>query len=575
MLNIFLESFLALIAGILTIAAPCILLPLPIILGSSVGQNSKSRPLFITLGFVLTFTVLALALQFIVSHLGLNPNALRIGAVVLLALFALFMIWPTPFELFMARMNGFINKAGAASRNVGAGNLSGFLIGVIIGVIWAPCAGPILGSILTLVALKSNSGQASILLLAYAIGAGIPMLAIAYGGQAVTTKIKGIAKYATRLQQIFGVILLLVAASIYFQYDTLLQARLLNSFPNLGGKIEEKLNQSIKNPVTTFETERAGNLIVDMTDPNKTDKMKLRLKNYGPAPEFNGIFKWLNLSDNKESLNLSELKGKVVLIDFWTYSCINCIRTLPYITKWYDTYRDKGFVVIGVHTPEFAFEKETKNVQTAIKRHGIYYPVAQDNDFGTWNAYKNRYWPAHYLLDKNGDIVYVHFGEGAYDTTERVIQQLLEVDNTPTSNSILEETHRPQSPEMYFGSSRRENLSPAQKANSQDTTYQLPNELTLNTFAVSGQWRFGEEKAVCTQAPCSIKLHFSAKDLHMVAYSKEKVKLTLLLDGKTIPGIEISDSELYTLFKGLQSGEHIIEILIPTSGFEIFTFTFG
>jgi cytochrome c biogenesis protein CcdA len=231
-----LEILLAVLAGILTIAAPCILLPLPIILGASVGQQGTARPFFITLGFVLTFAALGLTLNALVQNLGLSPNTLRDGAAALLALFALFMIWPTPFELVTMRMSGLINRANQAGQGASKGNLGGFMIGVVIGVVWAPCAGPILGSILTLVAQEEDVARAGILLVAYSIGAGIPMLAIAYGGQALTTRVKGIARHAQRLQQAFGVIMLLLAVAIYFQYDTLLQAKLLEFIPALNPK---------------------------------------------------------------------------------------------------------------------------------------------------------------------------------------------------------------------------------------------------------------------------------------------------------------------------------------------------
>lgn len=575
------EIFLALIAGILTIAAPCILLPLPIILGTSVGQRSKTRPIFITLGFIFTFTVLALLIQFIISHLGLNPNFIRFVAVVLLAVFAIFMIWPTPFEKLMVHLNPLINRAGQVGTHNTSGNWSGLLIGIIIGIVWAPCAGPILGSILTLIALKNNIDQASVLLIAYAIGAGIPMLGIAYGGQALTTKVKSIAKYSHLLQQVFGVILLLLSVSIYFQYDIVIQAKLLAALPNLSEKLENNLSQSLNNNTLSpeqnepTETGKDKDPIIRLTDPDMQKNMPLTLQNYGKAPEFTGIYTWLNLPDDKDSLSLNDLKGKVVLIDFWTYSCINCIRTLPYVTKWYDTYKDKGFVVVGVHTPEFAFEKDTNNVATALKQHGINYPVAQDNDYGTWQAYNNQYWPAHYLIDKQGNIVYEHFGEGEYDTTERVIQQLLAVKMPDVSTTIPEETHSPLSPEMYFGNSRRVNLTKAQTANSTDTVYKLPNNVNFNNFAVSGTWKFDDDKAVCTKAPCTIRLHYAAKDVHMVAHSAQEANLLIIIDGNKKPAVPVLDYNLYNLFSGQKTEEHTIDIQIPTDNFEVFTFTFG
>lgn len=229
-----LQVLLALAAGVLTVAAPCILLPLPIVLGASVGRTSRTRPLFITLGFVLTFAALALTLNFLIQSLGLAPNTLRNGAAIVLAIFALLMIWPTPFERLTAHLSGLINRAGEASQHASSGNLGGFVIGVVIGAVWAPCAGPILGSILTLVAQQADLAVATVLLLAYSIGAGLPMLAIAYGGQALTTRVRSFARYSGRVQQVFGVIMLGLAAAIYLQYDTLVQAKLLDILPSVG-----------------------------------------------------------------------------------------------------------------------------------------------------------------------------------------------------------------------------------------------------------------------------------------------------------------------------------------------------
>lgn len=558
------QILLALIAGILTIAAPCILLPLPILLGSSVGQKSKTRPLFITLGFVITFAVLGITLNFLVRNLGLDPNTLRTAAVVLLGLFALFMIWPTPFEKLTQHLSGLINRAAKTGQAAGTGNAGGFVMGVVIGVIWAPCAGPILGSILTLIAQEQNIGKAFALLIAYAIGAGVPMLAIAYGGQAITTKIRFVAQYATRLQQVFGVILLLLALAVHFQYDTKLQAYLVERLPIIGSELEQQISEK-------FNTQDA---LVNDNGPGKDRRQKPTslIENMGPAPEFAGISHWLNTD---HPLTLSELRGKVVLVDFWTYSCINCIRTLPYVTKLYDTYKDKGLVVVGVHTPEFPFEKDTGNVSTALTRHGIHYPVAQDNDFGTWNAYSNHYWPAEYLIDQNGSIVHTHFGEGEYDETEMAIKQLLGLSGGATVDrgSDLSQI---KSPEMYFGLDRVEFLANGRNL-SGEQEYVIPNRLELNKFALSGTWRLDADKAVLTRGGGKIKLHFKSAKVHMVASSPKAggQSITAQVDNRPAMVLNISTPDLYTVFDSTDYGDHVLEITIPDAGFEAFTFTFG
>jgi len=539
------QILFALIAGMLTIAAPCILLPLPIILGGSVGQKNKTRPLFLVFGFILSFSIIALLINYLVSAVGFNPNTLRSIAVILLLIFAFFMIWPKPFERLMTNFNSLIGLANKAGKSTGKGNFSAFILGVLIGIIWAPCAGPILGSILTLIALQKNFGSASLLLISYAIGAGIPMLLIAYGGQALTTKIKSIAKYSLRIQQVFGVVLILLAGTIYFQYDTVIESKLLSSIPSFNTSLE--------------------NILISSSSKNNKSETSIS------APEFNGITHWLN----SDPITMKSLRGKVVLIDFWTYSCINCVRTLPYVTSWYNKYKDQGFIVIGVHSPEFAFEKDTNNVQTAINQYNITYPVAQDNYLSTWSAYGNRYWPAEYLIDQNGNVVYTHFGEGEYDVTENSIRGLLGiksdvgVNNGPDLSQI-------NSPEMYFGTDREQNLSATQQPSNVPLNYSLPNNLSLNQFVLEGKWQFFPDKASLTEGSGKIKLRFSSAKLFMVASSlKQPVTLSITVDGKAQPDVVVNGSELYTLFNSNDYSEHTIEINIPSPGLDAFTFTFG
>ena len=301
------------------------------------------------------------------------------------------------------------------------------------------------------------------------------------------------------------------------------------------------------------------------------------LKNYGHAPEFTGITNWLN----SQPLTMQELRGKVVLIDFWTYSCINCIRTLPFVTSWYEKYKDGGFVIVGVHTPEFEFEKVTANVETALKRYKINYPVAQDNNFATWRAYSNRFWPAHYLIDKEGNIVYTHFGEGKYEETENKIRFLLGLDDSENGSQPRSDTPpggsatRVGSPEMYFGTARLENLSNSQKPSLQATAYRLPADIKLNEFALEGTWQFDGEKATLTEGAGKIRLKFSSGKVHMVAKADKTVSVNITVDEKNTASVEIGASGLYTLFDSENYKEHIIDIEIPEGGFEAFTFTFG
>jgi cytochrome c biogenesis protein CcdA/thiol-disulfide isomerase/thioredoxin len=561
------QILFAFLAGVLTIAAPCILPMLPILLGASVGQQSKQRPLFIVFGFIISFSAASLLLSAFIQNLGLSQDILRNIAVVCLAIFALFMIWPKPFELLTLKLSGTINKAGQAGQ--GKGNWGGLILGLVLGIIWTPCAGPILASILVLIATQGSSAKSALLLLAYAIGAGLPMLIIAYGSQYITAKVRWFAQYSVRLQQIFGVLILLLAVAMYFQYDSKLVLDLSSAFPQ--SSLEESLVANgnplaAKNSTSTSSTQPQ---IVVGGQTLTQEQMKIDFQNYGQAPDFTGIYKWLN----SDPLTMAQLKGKVVLVDFWTYSCINCIRTLPYVTKWYDTYKDKGFVVIGVHTPEFAFEKVSDNVQTAIQRFGIHYPVAQDNDYGTWNAYNNQYWPAEYLINKDGEIVHEHFGEGEYDVTENAIRELLGLNDD--LNAKTSDLGNIQSPEMYFEPSRLEYLDSSQQASTQPTTYQLPTSLALNTFALGGTWQFAGDHAELTKGGGKIQLHFSSGKVYMVASSAKPITLKITVDGVSQPDVSVQMSQLYTLFDSNQYKDHNIEIDIPDAGFQAFTFTFG
>ncbi len=288
------------------------------------------------------------------------------------------------------------------------------------------------------------------------------------------------------------------------------------------------------------------------------------------APEFAGGAQWLD----SDPLTMAGLRGKVVLIDFWTYSCINCLRTLPYLAKWYDAYKDKGFVIVGIHTPEFAFERVTRNVQTAIQRFGIKYPVVQDNDYRMWKAYDNHYWPADFLVDQSGKIVAEHFGEGEYDKMEDDIRKLLAA-GPPVAQDNGSDLSRIKSPEMYFGSSRLEYLASPEKPHEGSQTYSAPATLALNNFALVGNWTVDPEDATLAGDQGEVVLRFKSGKVHMVASSASPVTVSVTVDGKPQPPVTIEGSQLYTLFDSEDYGEHLLELKIPQAGFHAYTFTFG
>ena len=294
------------------------------------------------------------------------------------------------------------------------------------------------------------------------------------------------------------------------------------------------------------------------------------LQNYGPAPEFTGIAHWIN----SPPLTMASLHGKVLLVDFWTYSCINCLRTLPYVTGWYAKYKDGGLVVVGVHTPEFGFEQVTSNVEAAVARLGITYPVAQDNQYATWNAYSNQYWPAEYLIDQNGNIVYESFGEGDYGKTENAIRELLKM-SPVSATSTAPDLSGIGSPEMYFGTEREQNLAPSQVQSATQATYTLPSSLDLNQFALGGTWSFAPQNATLDSASGTIELHFHSAKLYMVASSAQPATLKISVDGVSQPDVTVGSSQLYTLFDSSSYADHTAVITVSGTGFQAFTFTFG
>ncbi len=344
------------------------------------------------------------------------------------------------------------------------------------------------------------------------------------------------------LPYILILVVLLIAGGVYLQYSK-------------GGK--PLLNVSLRNPANP--------------EPEPTPKDETQLfTNHGPAPELAITKNWLN----SDPLTMQQLRGKVVLIDFWTYSCINCIRTLPYITKWYDKYKDQGLVIIGVHTPEFAFEKVKANVETALKRYGITYPVVQDNDYKTWRAYNNQFWPAHYLIDKDGNIVYTHFGEGNYETTEKAIRTLLGLEGA-FEVPAQAEVNKAQTPEIYFGLTRLQAFGGLETPSTTDQIFVYPEKLAKNKFALEGNWQFTQEAAIHTKGFGRIKLHFNSAKVFIVAQSDQPTTIKVYVDGQLIKGVVVKESQLYELFSSNEGKTRTMEIEVPDAGFEAFTFTFG
>ncbi len=582
----------AFLAGLVTILAPCIWPLLPIVLTSAAAGKTHARPLGITLGIMLSFTLFTLAISFLVSLFHLDPNIIRLFAVAVLIFLGLSMIIPALSRLTESWVSRLAGRFGTTGQSQGSDFGSGFITGLSLGIVWTPCSGPILASIATLAATGQVSLQVILVTLAYVTGVGIPLFLFAYGGQKVVGKTRFLSAYTGRVQQVFGVLMLLTALAIYTNYDKVIQLKLLDAFPSYSSALTSfEKNSEVKQQLDVLKGKK--------TAPTDTVDTSGLFNENKPAPEFIGITKWLNTD---QPLTIKELKGKVVLVDFWTYTCINCIRTLPHVTSWYDKYKDQGFVVIGVHTPEFEFEKDSNNVLNAIKQYNIHYPVPQDNVFATWNNYNNQYWPAEYLIDAKSIIRRTHFGEGEYDETERAIQALLKEAGKQVNSgleSMPDQTPKSQnSPETYLGSKRMLYLSQGGKADNGNQTFKLDSQVSKNRFSFGGEWNITDEQAVSGKNAV-ISYNFSADKVFLVLrpgnngscspgqVCKNPGQVKVFLDGKVVDasnaGADVKDGvitvdtdRLYTLIdlKG-KPGTHVLKLEFQTPGIEAFAFTFG
>ncbi len=562
---------LAYLGGVLTIFSPCVLPVLPFIFARSELSFRRSG-LPILIGMAATFTVLAsLAAVGGAWLIALNQYG-RYAAMLLLLLMGLALVFPAVSERLMrpfVAFGGRLQQRADRQANV-KGSL---LLGVAVGFLWAPCAGPILGLVLAGAALNGANLYSAMLLLVFAAGAASSLaVALLAGGRMFNLMKRGLGAEEW-LRRGLGVAVLAGVVVIALGWDT----RFLSQFTFL----------------STAGTEQK--LIAQLSDPVASEPETVAAK---AMPSLAGATQWLN----SPPLTSESLRGKVVLVDFWTYSCINCLRTLPYLKAWNEKYRDQGLVIIGVHAPEFAFEKDQRNVEQAIRDLGITYPVAMDNRFAIWNAYKNQYWPAHYLIDAEGKIREQHSGEGAYQETEQMIQTLLReahpgilaagdgLVQVAGSGATAAAADRERSPETYVGYARQQNLvSPQPVRKDAAAKYSAPRMLKLNQWALSGMWRVSAESAAVQASGAAISYRFEGRDLHLVMASRsgKPVRFRVTLDGAA-PGAdhgadidaqgngEIREQRLYQLVR--QSGKfatHVFRIEFLDSGAEAFAFTFG
>src|SRR3984957_5011359 len=575
--------FLAYAGGVLTILSPCILPVLPFIF-SRADQPFRRSGLPLLVGMAATFAVVAGVATFAGGWIVRANQIGRILAIFVFALFGLALLFPSladylkrPLVRFGGRVQGLDHtEAPSVGRS--------FVLGMSTGLLWAPCAGPILGLILTGAALQGPSAHSTLLLLSFSAGAATSLAVALLAGNRVFALMKKSFGAQEWIRRGLGVAVLIGVVAIAFGWDTGILRRL--SLSSTSG-IEQTLLDRFR-PVAQAKTK----------DVAAIQPAAVELGHEGNFPSLNGAVKWLN----SPPLTREQLKGKVVLIDFWTYSCINCLRSVPYVEAWWEKYKNDGLVVIGVHTPEFAFEKDPANVAKSLADLKITYPVAIDSNYAIWKAFNNEYWPAHYFIDANGSIRYHHFGEGKYDESEEVIQQLLREKNANLKTAGLVQVAASgataaadaddmKSPETYIGYARQQNyISPQKIRQDGAQAYTSPLRLTVNQWGLVGSWNVSDEHAALIAAPGKVIFRFHARDLHLVlgpGKNGKPVRFMVRIDG-TAPGQDhgvdtdeqgagiVKEYRLYQLVR--QKGkveDRTFEVEFLDPGVQAFAFTFG
>jgi cytochrome c biogenesis protein CcdA/thiol-disulfide isomerase/thioredoxin len=588
----------AILAGAGTALSPCVLPVLPALLSAG-GVGGRRRPLGIVLGLSVTFTVAIVGVAKVVDGVGLGSDPLRALAVVVLLAFGAVLFLP---EL-AARIEAPLSRlARLGPRTRGDGFRSGLLVGAALGFVYTPCASPILAAVIS---VSAASGRTIAIAIAYALGSAVVLLALTLGGRRLFDRVRRAGR-GPLLQRALGAVMVLTAIAILTNLDVNFDQFVAQHIPdvNLTASLEcsdavtrhlhEVSGHEVKFAPANGSSACGGSgSSVEAAPANATEATLLAtahgLRNLGPAPDFMQTQEWFN-TPGMRPLSLASLRGRVVLVDFWTYTCINCIRTLPFLKAWDATYRRDGLTVVGVETPEFAFERDASNVANAIGQFGLRYPVVQDNRMGTWNAYGNEYWPADYLIDAHGHVRYATFGEGDYDKTETAIRALLAEAGASVgarsrpANVVV--PSRQTTPETYLGTERAEGWIDPPREGVHDYGVVPTGSLALNDFAYSGTWRIGPQPATAV-ADAAIDVEFQAKHVYLVLSSQGRrvLPVQVLLDGRPIGNgaagsdvhgsrVGVGAQRLYTLVSLPHAERHRLRLRFAP-GVTGYAFTFG
>ncbi|MCH1883438.1 cytochrome c biogenesis protein DipZ [Agrococcus sp. ARC_14] len=595
-------ALIGLLGGFITGISPCIIPVLPVILFSGGMQSARGekpadasaeaeeggaggvatatrtqappvrtisrwRPYLVIAGIVVSFTLMTLAGSLVLSLLGLPQDVLRWAGIIVLTLIGIGLIVPRiqhllekPFERLP-----FLQNASQKS-----GKLQGFPLGLALGAVYVPCAGPVLAAITVAGSTGQIGPDTVVLTVSFAIGAALPLLFFALAGRGLAERIAAFRKRQGVIRIVSGALMILLALGLVFD----LPARLQRLVPDYTSAIQGAIagNEEVQEAISIGGLENEENADLDLCDPGATE-----LQECGTAPSIRGIESWFNTPGN-EPIDLESLRGQVVLIDFWAYSCINCQRSTPHMNAWHDAYADAGLQVIGVHSPEYAFEKEPQNVVDGAAALGIEYPVAIDNSLSTWTNYRNAYWPARYLIDAEGTVRNVHFGEGQYAEGEQMLRELLEQANPGVELPAVTETaddtpvNADITPESYLGTTKVQNFGGEERYSTQTEAFSYPAEQPQDSFALDGAWQLETQFVTPREDAASIRLEYRGQEVRMVLAGSGTVVADV--DGERVE-LEVSGTpRSYRLLLADASQQGTIEVTVP-AGVEAYSFTFG
>jgi cytochrome c biogenesis protein CcdA/thiol-disulfide isomerase/thioredoxin len=557
-------ALIGFLGGLITGISPCILPVLPVVFFSGLNSTRAARPYLVIAGLVCSFSVVTLAGSALLSALHLPQDAIRWAALVTLTLIGLGLIFPALQHLIERPF------ARLPQREMGSGR-TGFGLGLTLGALYVPCAGPVLAAIVVAGGTARIGPPVLVLTAAFAVGAALPLLAFALAGRRIAERVAAFRRRQRAIQVTGGIAMILLAVALVFNLPAVLQ----RAVPDYTAAMQKGIGANdIRQKLNASGTSRGQ--LADCTDALGGTAA---LQQCGPAPAITGITGWLN-TPGGAPIDLASLRGKVVLVDFWAYSCINCQRAIPHVVDWYNRYRDDGFVAIGVHTPEYAFERVPANVASGAAALHIGYPVALDNDYATWNSYQNLYWPAEYLIDANGTVRHTKFGEGDYDGTERLIRQLLTDANPdvrlPGAGGTVDATpHTRLTAETYLGAGKAVNYGGGGGYRSGTATFAYPATLPDDRFALRGRWTLDDQGATADSDDAAIRLNYTGKDVYVVVGGTGTITVTR---GGRTTATPIGGPPTLHQIAGADPGDTARRDQLDMQvgkGLQVFSFTFG